>query len=106
MECTWTSIVGHHGPPQARVETEWFPRLKCLLKREARSEKATTAAIKLHNRTTHVKSRKEAGRSRHLSVLDLLQQFQYQLLLLVSLRQSRDAGLFQDGILGQVRDRR
>ena len=36
----------------------------------------------------------------------LLEQFQYQLLLLVGLGQSGDARLFQDGVLGQVGDRR
>src|SRR5260370_18064214 len=38
-----------------------------------------------------------------LSTLNLLQQFEYELLLLVSLGQSGYTGLFQDGVLGQTR---
>jgi hypothetical protein len=37
---------------------------------------------------------------------DLLQEFQYKLLLLVRLGQRGNAGLFQDGVLSESRDRR
>lgn len=52
------------------------------------------------------KNEKEAGSAASSSMLNLLQQFEYELLLLVGLGQRGDAGLFQDGVFGEAGDGR
>src|ERR1700746_3609579 len=64
----------------------------------------TDEADQFHTRVHPLKdrSRKEAELPASLSTLNLLQQFEYELLLLVSLGKSGNTGLLQNGILVEV----